>query len=120
MIEGFSRVNFEAAADFVVNDLGKCGDNNDCKPAVLDTDRQIEEETTSFYAQLNKDFELMDMPASLVVGIRHEETEVTSTAKVPNPDDDTAAGLQPMSSTGLLTEQFSPLKQLSMITLCHQ
>ena len=90
MIEGFSRVNFEAAADFVVNDLGKCGDNNDCKPAVLDTDRRIEEETTSFYAQFNKDFELMDMPASVVFGIRYEETEISSTAKVPNPDDDTA------------------------------
>ena len=90
MIEGFSRVNFEAAADFVVNDLGKCGDDNDCKPAVLDTDRLIEEETTSLYAQFNKDFELMDMPASVVVGLRYEETEVTSSAKVPNPDDDTA------------------------------
>ena len=36
--------------------------------------------TTSFYIQLNKEFELFGRPANVVAGLRHEETEITSTS----------------------------------------
>ena len=61
-----------------------CGtaDIADCKAAYSAFDT-FEEETTSFYAQASKDFDLMDKPASVVVGLRYEETDVTSSSVVP-------------------------------------
>lgn len=47
----------------------------------LDT---FEEEISSVYIQLNKDFDLLDRPASLVAGLRYEETDVTSSTVTPD------------------------------------
>ena len=90
--ESFSRVNFEKAANYIItdHDIENCGSDYSCIPAVLDTDRQINEKTSSVYVQLNSEFDIMDMPASLVAGLRYEQTEIDSASQVPNPDPDTA------------------------------
>ena len=89
---GFSRVNFEQAANFIINDpaILNCGADLTCVPDVLDTDRKINEKTTSVYLKFSKEFELMDMPASVVLGVRNETTEIESSAIVPQPDPSTA------------------------------
>lgn len=90
--ESYSRVNFEKAANFIINDhdILNCGTDLSCIPDVLDTDRRINEETTSVYLQFNSDFDILDMPASLIAGMRYEQTEIDSASQVPNPDPDTA------------------------------
>ena len=57
-----------------------CGDNTlqGCLSAPYTTMQILEEETYSAYLQFEKDFSLLEMPASIVFGIRYEETEVTS------------------------------------------
>jgi TonB-dependent receptor len=57
-----------------------CGDNTlqGCLSAPYTTKQVLEEETYSAYLQFEKDFSLLEMPASLVFGVRYEETEVTS------------------------------------------
>ncbi|TRX53831.1 TonB-dependent receptor [Thalassomonas sp. M1454] len=49
-----------------------------------DTDRFVEEEVTSIYAQWNYEGEIGDMPFEVQVGIRYEETEIDSTSVVPD------------------------------------
>lgn len=61
-----------------------CGTEPDCV-ADYTTDRRITEETTSWYVQGSKDFEISNMPASIVAGVRFEETDVTSVALTPKP-----------------------------------
>lgn len=61
-----------------------CGDEPDCE-ADYTTDRRIKEETTSWYVQGTKDFDIDGMAATIVAGVRFEETDVTSTALVPQP-----------------------------------
>ncbi|MGB0343034.1 MAG: TonB-dependent receptor [Parvibaculales bacterium] len=80
---------FEAYSGFQRDNPGDAGilicgtaDIADCK-ADYTTFDTFEEETTSFYVQANKDFDLMDKPASVVVGLRYEETDVTSSSLVP-------------------------------------
>ena len=52
------------------------------------TDRRTEEETTSAYLQYNLAFDLSGRPSNLTLGVRYEQTDVTSEALVP-----TATGL---------------------------
>ena len=61
-----------------------CGDNQiaSCL-ADFSTYNTIEEETTSYYVQAEKDFSVLDMDANVTVGVRVEETDVTSTSIVP-------------------------------------
>lgn len=80
MISQFHRFNFEAAADFLRTNYNVCGADNVCFPGYTNTNRTLEEETTSFYIQLNKEFDLFGRPANVVAGLRHEETEITSTS----------------------------------------
>jgi len=62
-----------------------CGTNTveGCKNIAFTTHRQLTEDVTAFYAQASKDFVIEDMPASLVVGLRFESTDVKSINKVP-------------------------------------
>ena len=80
MIAQFHRFNFEEAAEFLRANYNICGTDNVCFPGYTSNNRTLIEETTSFYIQLNKEFELFGRPANVVAGLRHEETEVTSTA----------------------------------------
>jgi TonB-dependent receptor len=47
------------------------------------TDRRTEEDTTSAYLQYNTSFSLLDRFANLSLGVRYEQTDVTSRALVP-------------------------------------
>jgi TonB-dependent receptor len=47
------------------------------------TDRRTEEETTSAYLQYKLSFDLLDRPSNLTLGMRYEQTDVTSKALVP-------------------------------------
>ena len=62
-----------------------CGDNTlaGCSNFTYSTQRFLEEETLSFYAEAEKEFFIRDMLASLVVGLRYEETDVTSRNYLP-------------------------------------
>ena len=61
-----------------------CGDNqvSSCL-APYDAYNTIEEETQSMYLQASKDFSVLDMDANVTFGVRHEETDVTSSSVVP-------------------------------------
>ncbi|MGH8222192.1 MAG: TonB-dependent receptor [Woeseiaceae bacterium] len=47
------------------------------------TDRITEEDSVSAYLQYNRSFDIGDMAANIALGVRYEETEVTSSALVP-------------------------------------
>lgn len=49
------------------------------------TNRTVEEETKSAYAQFNSNFELAGLESNLVVGLRYEETDVTTSSLVNEP-----------------------------------
>jgi TonB-dependent receptor len=48
-------------------------------------DKLTNEESSAAYVQFNASFEMADKPTNLAVGLRYEETEVTSSALVPTP-----------------------------------
>ena len=52
---------------------------------IYNTNRTIEEDTKSAYVQFNSNFELAGLDSNLVVGLRYEETDVTSTSLVNEP-----------------------------------
>ena len=62
-----------------------CGDNTlaGCSNFTYSTQRYLDEETLALYIEGNKDFFIQDMPASLVVGLRFEETDITSRNFLP-------------------------------------
>jgi TonB-dependent receptor len=85
MIPGFHRFNFEQMADLLINTYNICGEDLDCR-APYKTDRRIMEDTQAIYAEFNKEFELFDRDASVLVGLRYEETEISSSALVEIPE----------------------------------
>ncbi|WNC71536.1 TonB-dependent receptor [Thalassotalea psychrophila] len=91
MINEFWAVDFKTIAD-LVGDLYSdpsdtqawpCG-TTICAPSEYTTDRRTEEESTSAYLQANLAFEIGEMPAALTIGIRYEQTDVTSTTLLPD------------------------------------
>ena len=60
------------------------------------TDERTKENTTSLYAQYNRDWETWRMPMNLSAGLRYEKTDVTSTASVPQ-----ATGVEMVSQNEL-------------------
>jgi TonB-dependent receptor len=61
-------------------ETGDCGTGY-CASTDWSTDQRTVEETTSVYLQYNWNGEIGSMPANLHVGVRHEETDVTSAAR---------------------------------------
>lgn len=53
--------------------------------AALDDDNTIEEDVNAVYIQLAMEGELGGMPANLLLGVRYEETDVTSTSRILVP-----------------------------------
>ena len=53
--------------------------------ATWDNDNLIEEKTKAAYVQWVQDFTLGSMPANVVVGVRYEETDLTSTSVIQVP-----------------------------------
>lgn len=47
------------------------------------TDSRTKENTTSLYAQYNRDWETLNIPMNLSAGLRYEKTDVSSSASVP-------------------------------------
>jgi TonB-dependent receptor len=55
-----------------------------CAPSTYDTDRSTLEEQTSAFVQANLTFDISNMPVNLTVGVRYEETDITSTTLLPD------------------------------------
>ncbi|MEN0036733.1 MAG: TonB-dependent receptor [Cellvibrio sp.] len=53
---------------------------------IYTTNRTIEEESKSAFAQFNSNFEIGGLESNLVVGLRYEETDVTSSSLVNAPE----------------------------------
>ena len=60
-------------------ETGDCGTGY-CASTDWSTDLRTTEETNAFYLQYNWTGDLFEMPANVRVGVRHEETDVTSAA----------------------------------------
>jgi TonB-dependent receptor len=106
LIEAGEFINAQGnhSADFYDFVNGKVQWNN-----IYATNRTIEEESTSFYAQFYSGFEIAGLESNLVVGLRYEETDVTSRSLVNAPsllwwqsDNDWAVVLAPEK-----TEQYA-------------
>jgi TonB-dependent receptor len=79
----FASVRDYAAANYSSSVAGDCG-NGFCPSTdyASDVDRYTEEESTAVYVQYNYDGEIGDMPYDFHVGLRYEQTDVTSTSAV--------------------------------------
>jgi TonB-dependent receptor len=69
---------YEASGDAFA-DVGDCGTGY-CASTDWSTDLRTKEETTAAYLQFNWTGDIGNMPANLRLGVRYEETEVTSAA----------------------------------------
>ncbi|NNC58195.1 MAG: TonB-dependent receptor [Woeseiaceae bacterium] len=82
----------EAAGTFIAGNAinGSCGDSLcpsfDSRVGNDVNDKRTQEEQVAVYAQLNLDLTWGDRPVNLDLGLRYEETDVTSQAQVPNID----------------------------------
>lgn len=99
LIEAAEFINSQGnnTSDFYDFVNGKVQWNN-----IYATNRTIEEESTSFYGQFHSAFELAGLESNLLVGLRYEETDVSSSSLVNEPtilwwqgDDDWAVELSP-------------------------
>ncbi|WP_440906003.1 TonB-dependent receptor [Catenovulum sp. SX2] len=81
----FLEVIDQVEAIAIANDesLGDCGPKL-CAPTSYSTDRRVVEKQQSAFVQANFVFDVIERPANLSVGVRYEETDVTSPAVVPN------------------------------------
>ena len=70
---------YYAASGDTYAQVGDCGTGY-CASTDWGTDLRTTEETTAVYLQYNWTGAIGDMPANLVVGVRYEETDVTSAA----------------------------------------
>ncbi|SHI16253.1 TonB-dependent receptor [Ferrimonas marina] len=79
----FEAVRAFAAENYDSSVVGDCG-NGFCPSTNYDIDRFTEEESLSAYFQYNLEGELGSRPYDFHVGVRYEDTDVTSTSKVTN------------------------------------
>jgi TonB-dependent receptor len=97
MWDAFYNVDFVTFADLVgslygvpLNADGSAADaawpcgTTICAPSTYDTDRTTVEEQTSAYVQANMEFEIAEKPVHLIVGVRYEDTDITSTTLLPD------------------------------------
>ena len=80
LVEEFIRVDFPAAVAAAEEAIGgdRWGPTDE-----FQVDRRTTEETTAAYLQFNAAFDMGSMPANVAVGVRYEQTDVTSSALVP-------------------------------------
>ncbi|WP_016957706.1 TonB-dependent receptor [Catenovulum agarivorans] len=81
--------DFETVADFVATNFSTddinewpCGPRF-CGGENFTTDRTTIEESQAAYVQANLVFDVMDMPANVLMGVRYETTDTFAKAKVP-------------------------------------
>jgi TonB-dependent receptor len=70
------------ATTFGLADMGDCGTGL-CPSSIFSSDRRTEEETNGVYVQVNMATEIADLPVSMRLGLRYEQTDVTSRALSP-------------------------------------
>ena len=84
-IIGVGEASYTArAADYAA--VGDCGTGY-CASTDWTVDKRTTEETTSAYVQFNSALEYYGMPVNLQMGLRYEETDVTSAALAPTYDE---------------------------------
>ena len=85
----FFRWDFDTVGDLAAQANGVPGDpfwpcgTQFCATNDFSTDRRTNEESLAAYLQLNRSFDIGDRPANVALGVRYEETDVTSSALVP-------------------------------------
>jgi TonB-dependent receptor len=77
----FFRWDFETVRSLAAAANG--GDAGYLPSAIFTTDRRVKEESKSAFVQYNRGFDLADRSAHVSLGLRYEETDVTSSALVP-------------------------------------
>jgi TonB-dependent receptor len=70
------------ATTFQVPDMGDCGTGL-CPSSNFSTDRRTGEESNAVFVQVNMSSEVADMPVDLRLGLRYEETDISSQALSP-------------------------------------
>jgi len=89
LFDEFFRWDFDTVAALAAQANGIPGDpfwpcgNEFCATDNFSTDRRTNEESTGAYVQLNRSFDIGERAANFAVGVRYEETDVTSSALVP-------------------------------------
>ncbi|MCQ8184724.1 TonB-dependent receptor [Parvularcula maris] len=86
----FFVVDFERLISIMDQSIGTfgpiCGGDGNCINDVpVATDRRTEEESYSAFIEIDTEFMIGSMPASIIAGVRYEQTDVTSEALVPIP-----------------------------------
>lgn len=71
------------ATIFQLTDMGDCGTGL-CPSSNFTTDRRTAEETDAIYIQVSAATEIADMPVGMRLGLRYEQTDVTSQALSPS------------------------------------
>ncbi len=106
LIEAAEHINSQGknTSDFYDFVNGKVQWNN-----IYATNRTIEEKSTSFYGQFHSGFDIFGLESNLLVGLRYEETDVSSSSLVNEPvilwwqsDNDWSVALSPEK-----TQQYS-------------
>lgn len=79
----WNRANSDAGGNAAYEPI--CGNNrvSGCREIPYSTHRTLTEDTVAAYLEASKDFQIQDRDASLTVGLRFEETEVTSLNLTP-------------------------------------
>ncbi|GGD07562.1 TonB-dependent receptor [Aquisalinus flavus] len=87
--QDFFIIDFDRLAAALDQPIGGfaplCGGTGTCINPILETDRRTQEESLAAFFEVDTEFMLGAWPASVVGGVRYEETEVTSEALVPIP-----------------------------------
>jgi len=94
---------------------GDCGDGF-CPSTAYTTDKRTQEEQLAVYLSVHMDLEWSDMPVNLDVGVRYEDTEVSSQALVPVIDrldwitDTEVTAVTALDANGAAIQDFTSLE----------
>jgi len=114
LFDEFFRWDFDTVAALAAQANGIPGDpfwpcgNEFCATDDFSTDRRTNEESTGAYVQLNRSFDIGERAANFALGVRYEETDVTSTALAP-----TATGLR-WAAANEFSVVFGPLEFMTL------
>ena len=98
-----------AATGTTYAQLGDCGTGY-CASTDWSVDKRTTEETSSAYIQLNSALEYYGMPVNLQMGLRYEETDVTSAALAPTYDEVYWLGGNEFTMVAALDENGEPIQ----------
>jgi TonB-dependent receptor len=104
--QDFLAIDFDALAAVIDTPTfgSVCGGDGICRSDDFLIDRKIEEESLAAFFQVNTDFEIGTMPASLDAGLRYEQTDVTSPSQVTVPTGTQWVAANELSLLGLTDE----------------